>query len=280
MNLSYVFVITYFIGAILFHNYFRKSALKEKHTTELIFFMKFSAGIIMLLFIPLFEWKLPTNIWFYIIPISLAFITAMLDKYQAICRKELEVSAIQILSVLERLPAILFATLILLQPFSYNNLFTLVLFCIAIIIAFYRKNGTFDFNKYSLYWIGCILSFGTITISLIEFSKEFNIALFLGLDFVFSSIFIYLFLGKKEKLKSVIKNKNYKNYLCSFGWAILQISMILAYHYGNYNEVSTLLILAPFIIILSAFIISNERKHIFRYLISSILISIGLYFLI
>ena len=141
-----------------------------------------------------------------------------------------------------------------------------------------NNKGKLELNKY---FIVCIISNFLFAIAMfinVNISENFNIGLYTVITVLIPSLIIKLVSRISiNDLKQEFKLYDKKKFmLVSFSWAIMLISSVKAYEYGNISIVAPLLTLSMVTNSIYEFFIDKDKKSLKRKLLVSLLIVIGI----
>lgn len=268
--------ITYLIAAVLYAQTFKRANRNMKNATLLTILLEFFTACFSILLIPLFEFKISTNIITYIILLAVSIIYAITDRLNIESRYGLEPSIFSMLKQLSTAFIIILGILFLKEPLIFNKLLGAFMIIFSNFLLSYNKRKI-KFNKY---FIMCFFSnflFAIAMIINVNIAQEFNIAFYCLLTVLVPALMIKLITRYKIKdLKEEFNLYDKKLFIFSAAmWSIMLISSIKAYEFGNIVVVASLLALTSILNSIVEFVFNKNKKELLKKVILSILIITG-----
>lgn len=272
-----VYVILYVFLSVAFNQSYKICTRFMKKSSALTILLQLTSSIFCILVIPLFKFKLPRDISVYIF-LSLAIIFYTLNnRLSTISRSGVEASTYSVIKQLPTVFMIFAGILFFKEPFVIEKTLGAFLIVFSNVLVFYKK-GVFTFNKFVLFGVIANLCMAIGMFIDVNYSGEFNLALYILLIMFIPSILI--FIVEKVKVKDIINE--YKNgdkfniFITSFSWTFMMIVKIKAYNLGEVVVVAPLCSLAVILSIILGYFFLNEKDNLMRKVIASILILIGI----
>ena len=148
----YVNLIIYLILYVLVTQMFKIATKSSKNDGALTILLQLLGGICVLIFIPFFKMKFPTNVSTYIFLGIATIFYAIADRVNTTARRGLEVSLYSILGQLSTVFIIIWGVLFFKEEIIIKKLLGALLILLGNIIVLYKK-GRFEWNKYIFFSI-------------------------------------------------------------------------------------------------------------------------------
>ena len=146
-NICGVNIILFLIFSLIFDQTYKVCTRNSKSDGALTVILEFLAGLIILLLIPFFDIKFPTDIKIYILwGISIIFF-AITDRINTTVRRGVEASTFNILRQISTVFILLAGILIFKEELVLKKIIGAILIIFSNILIFYEK-GVFKNNKY------------------------------------------------------------------------------------------------------------------------------------
>ncbi len=270
------YVALYIIIAVIFNNSYKVATKSSKMHGPLTIVIQIIAGISVLALCPLFEFKLPTNIWVYVFLGLVAIFYAITDRVNTTVRSNIEASKFSIINQIYTVFMILFGITLFKEPVVFTKMLGAFLIIFSNILVFYKK-GKFKINKYVVLAILANLSLATAMFLDINISKNFNLAIYVSATFLIPAIILFIFERTKiSDIKKEFKEGNKKAILITaFSWALMVIFGLKAYQLGQVTIVAPLVAISVILNVLTGYIFLNERDNLVKKIIAAILIIIS-----
>lgn len=270
-------LILYLILYVVFTQAYKVVTKKNKNDGALTILLQFLGGIFVLLFIPFFEIKFPTDIkvWAFL---GLAVIFyAIADRVNTTARKGLEVSVYSLLNQLATVFIIVWGIIFLKEPILLNKLLGALLIILGNILVLYKK-GKFEWNKYILFSI-----LGNLSISFALFidvgtSESFNLPIYVALTLIIPGLLILIF--ERIKVKDIIlefKNGNKKAITAiTLSWGTMIVAILRAYTLSNVTTIASLSATTTILNVFVAYFFLKEKDSLFKKIIAAIIVVLGI----
>ena len=147
MNKWEFWVILYLISAVIFAQSFKIANRRMTNAGSLTILLEIFTALFAILFIPFFEFKIPTNPSIYIILLIVIIIYAITDRLNIESRYGLDPSTFSMLKQLSTVFMIILGFILLKEEFILKKIIGAVLIIGANVILAFEK-GKLSFNKY------------------------------------------------------------------------------------------------------------------------------------
>lgn len=271
------YVIIYLIFAVAFNQAYKFIVKSMKKAGSLTVLVEGLAGLICLLMVPFFELKFPKDYRVYLFLALAIIFYALNDRISTTARSGIEASTYSIIKQLSTVFMIFAGLIFFKEPFIWNKILGAVLIIGSNFLVFYKK-GNFKLDKYV--GLGIIANI-CLTIALfidVNYSKEFNLPMYVSITLIFPALLI--FLVERIKIKDIVleyKNCN-KMFLLvtSISWAIMMISKLMAYNLGKVTVIAPLCSLTVILNVVVGYFAFKERENLLKKIVAAILIILGI----
>ena len=276
LNSWWIFMILYLVFVAIFNQFVKISTKTSKHDGALTAILQLVAGISVLVFIPFFEIKFPTDykIWLFL-GLSIIFY-AINDRIHTTARKNLEVSMDSILRQLSTVFVFIVGITFFKEESSLFKILGITLILFSNILILYSK-GNFKLNKYVWINLISILSYSIATCLDVGNSGNFTLPIYISTTLVVPAILIIIFEKiKLKELKDEFLTGNKKAILIGgLSWGLLILALLRAYGLADVTIISPLSALSVIINVIVSYIFLKERNSIVKKIISAVGIAIG-----
>lgn len=272
-----IFVILYLILAVIFDQFYKISTKSLIKPGALTILLEFTGAITVLLLIPFFEIKFPTDIRVYVfLALSIIFYT-LSDRLNTTVRSGIETSTFSIIRQLSTVFMIFAGLLFFKEPFVINKFIGALLIIFSNVLIFYKKGK----GKPNRFVVLGLLSNICFTIALfldVNISDNFNLPIYAALTLGVPSILIFIFERIKiSDLKEELKNGNKKAMLItSICWSFSIVAQLRAYQFGNVSIVAPLCSLTVILNVIAGYFILKEKDDAPKKCVAAILIILGI----
>ena len=275
-NIWWIYVVFYLILYVTYTQYYKIATKKCKSTSALTVLLRFTSGIIILLAIPLFNFKFPKSIFSYVfLSLACAFF-ALSDRMYTASYKELEVSTYSILSQLSTAFIFVFGILFFKEPLIIKRIIGAILILLANVLVLYKKRK-FTWNKYYLFNIIANLSFAIGMTLNVGISEQFNLAFYIAITLCSSAILIFIF--ERIKFKDIIgeyKEGNKKAIVVvSILDGVTSLLILRAYQLESVTLIAPLASLKTIINVFVAHLFLKENNSLLKKIVAALIIIIG-----
>lgn len=272
-----IFVILYLILAVVCDQFFKTATKALTKPGVLTTIVQLIGSITVLLLVPLFEMKFPTDVKVYFfLGLAIIFYTIS-DRLNTTVRSGIEASTFSIIRQLSTVFMIFAGLVFLKEPFVLNKLLGAILIIISNILIFYKKSE----GKPNKYVILGIISNICYTIALfldVNISDNFNLPFYVATTLSIPAILIFIFERVKiSDIKNEFKNENKKAIIVTgITWALSIVAQLRAYQLGNVSIVAPLCALAVILNVIIGYFFQKERENMTKKIVAAILIIIGI----
>lgn len=271
-------IILYLIFSLIFAQCFKETNRNMKNASALTILLEVFTAIFALLLSPLFTYKFSLEPKILLTLGTVTIIYAATDRLNIEARYGLAPSTFSMLKQLSTVFMVIFGFVFLKENIIFSKIIGIILILLANILLSTNKKGKLELNKY---FIMCIISNFLFAIAMfinVNISDNFNIGLYTVIT-VLIPAFIIKIVSKlsikdlKQEFKLYDKSKFM---LVSFSWAMMLISSVKAYEYGNISIVAPLLTLSMVTNSIYEYFIDKDKNSLKRKLAISLLIVIGI----
>lgn len=272
-----VYIILYLILGVLFDQGYKVATKKLSNAGSLTIILQFVATISILLAIPFFEIKFPSNPKVYIFLLFSIIFYAVNDRLNTTVRSGIEASTFSIIKQLSTVFMIFTGILFFKEEFILNKFIGALLIIISNILIFYKREKTGP-NKYVI--LGVIANiFYSIALFLdVNISDSFNLPIYVALSLGIPMILILLI--ERIKPKEIIEEFKNGNKLAiivtAVSWSYLILFNLRAYQLGNVSIVAPLCSLTVILNVIVGYIFLKEKDNLLKKIIAACLIILGI----
>ena len=272
-----IFVILYLVFAVIFNQSYKVATKSLTKPGALTILLEFVGAVAILLLIPLFEIKFPTDPKIYLfLGLSIIFYT-ITDRLNTTVRSGIEASTFSIIHQLSTVFMIFAGVLFFKEPFVLSKFIGALLIVFSNILIFYKK-GAWKPNKYII--LGVVANiFFTIALFLdVNISDNFNLPIYVALTLGVPSILIFIFERIKfSDIKNEFKNGNKKAMIItSLSWSLSIVAQLRAYQLGNVSVVAPLCALSVILNVIIGYLFLKEKENLPKKIIAAMLIILGI----
>ena len=272
-----IFVILYLVFSVIFNQTYKITTKSLTKPGALTMILQMIGSLFILLMIPLFEIKFPTEPKIYLfLALSIIFY-AINDRLNTTVRSGIEASTFSIIHQLSTVFMIFAGVLFFKEPFILNKFIGALLIVFSNILIFYKK-GMRKPNKYILLGILANIFF-TIALFLdVNISNNFNLPIYVALTLGIPSIFIFIFERIKiSDIKEEFKNGNQKAILVTaISWSLSIVAQLRAYQLGNVSVVAPLCALSVILNVIVGYFLLKEKDDLAKKIVAAALIIFGI----
>ncbi len=271
-----IYIALYVFLNIIYNQYYKISTKNMVSSASLTILLELIASIVCLFFIPLFDFKLPSNIYTYIFLFLATIFYTLNNRLSTVSRSRLDASTYMIIKQIPAVVMIITGILLFKENIIFNKILGAFIIIFSNILVFYNKRKI-KIDKYVLIGIlsNIFLSIGMIID--VSYSDEFNLPLYVLITMFIPAVITLLF--ERVKIKNIIYEYKCVDkmslYLTSFCSSIMMISKLIAYNLGDLTLVAPLSSLSVILSVITGYLFFNEKENIFKKVIASILIIIG-----
>ena len=272
-NICGVNIFLFLIFSLIFDQTYKICTKNSKSDGALTVILEFLAGVFILLLIPFFEIKFPTDIKIYILwGISIIFF-AITDRINTTVRRGVEASTFNILRQISTVFILIAGILIFKEEVVFKKIIGAILIIFSNILIFYEKD-VFKNNKFVLLGIIANITYTVAILLEIDLANYFNLPMFIGINLMVPAILIYIFNRVKIKdIKEEFSCHN-KGLLCinSLTWGLSIFAQIRAYNIGNMTIVAPLCATAVILNVIAGYLFLKERDNLLKKIIAGAII--------
>lgn len=276
LNNWIVQVIMYLLLATVFTQFYKMATKTMQKTGALTVVLQMLAGISVLLLVPFFEFKFPTDIKIYImLGISILFYT-ITDRINTTVRSGLEASTFNILQQLSTTFMIFAGLIFLKEEFVLIKFIGAMLIIFSNVLIFYKK-GKFEFNKYIALGVLSNISY-TIALFLdVNNSDSFNLPFYVAITLIIPSILVMIFdrVKPSEIKNELVKGNKKAIIITALSWGIMIVSQLRAYQLEKVSIVAPLCALTVILNVIIGYVFLKEKENVLRKIVAAILIIIS-----
>lgn len=272
-----VYVILYLIFAVIFNQAYKVSTKTLIKPGALTILLEVIASLSILLLIPFFEIKFPTDPKVYLfLGLSIIFYTIS-DRLNTTVRSGIEASTFSVINQLSTVFMIFAGVLFFKDPFVLNKFIGAILIVFSNILIFYKK-GSGKPNKYILLGVVANLCFTVALFLDVNNSDNFNLPIYTALTLGVPAILIFIFEKiKLSDIKEEFKNGNKKAMLItSLSWSLSIVAQLRAYQLGNVSVVAPLCALSVILNVIVGYILLKEKEDLPKKIMAALLIILGI----
>lgn len=271
-------VIIYLIFSLLFAQCFKETNRNMKNASALTILLEIFTALFALLLSPLFTFEFSLNPKILLTLGTVTIIYAATDRLNIEARYGLAPSTFSMLKQLSTVFLVIFGFVFLKEKIVLTKIIGITLILLANIFLSTNNKGKLELNKY---FIMCLISNFLFAIAMfinVNISDNFNIGLYTVITVLIPALIIKIVSKLSIKdLKQEFKLYDKKKFMIvSFSWAMMLISSVKAYEYGNISIVAPLLTLSMITNSIYEYFIDKDKKSLKRKLIISLLIVLGI----
>ena len=272
-NICGVNIILFLIFSLIFDQTYKVCTRNSKSDGALTVILEFLAGLIILVLIPFFDIKFPTDIKIYILwGISIIFF-AITDRINTTVRRGVEASTFNILRQISTVFILLAGILIFKEELVLKKIIGAILIIFSNILIFYEK-GVFKNNKYILLGVLANITYTVAILLEIDLANYFNLPMFIGINLMIPAILIFIF--NRVKFKDIKEELSLNNkgilLINSLTWGLSIFAQIRAYNLGNMTIVAPLCATAVILNVIAGYLFLNEKDNLLKKVVSGIII--------
>ncbi len=271
------YVMLYLVLATLFTQFYKITTRTLTKPGALTVLLQMTAGLIVLLLSPFFEFKFPNSINVYImLGISVVFY-AISDRMNTTVRSGIEASTYSMIKQLSTTFMIFAGLIFFKEEFVLTKFIGAILIIFSNLLIFYKKKGKFEFNKYILLGILSNIAFTVALFLDVNISDNFNLSFYVAITLMVPALLIIICERiKPSEIKREIVNGNKKSILITaLSWGTMILVQLRAYQLGNVTVVAPLCALTVILNVIIGYIFLKEKENLLRKIIAAVLIIIS-----
>ena len=269
-------VALYLLCAVIYNQTYKQMTKNMKKAGALTVLIEALAGLFALVYVFLFEFKLPKNPYVYLFLALACIFYALNDRISTNVRSGLEASSFSIIKQTNTVYMIIIGLLFFKEEFVLKKMIGALLIIFSNILVFYKK-GAFKNKKYV--FLGLLASFfNTIALVIdVNYSKQFNIPIYSSFTLLVPAILIFLFERIKIKdIKEEYINSNKKLvFLLALAGGSMVVLKLRAYQLGQVIVIAPLCTLTIILNVLVGYFLFKEHDNLLKKIIAGILIVIS-----
>lgn len=271
-------VIIYLVLTVGFSQMYKMATRRSKKDGALITCIQILSSIFILLAIPFYGIKFPTDYTVYLWLLASIVFYAIADRLNATVRRGLEVSTFSIIEQVKTVFIITLGLLFFKEPFVWTKILGAILIVATNVFLLYQK-GKFVINKYVILELLACLSISIANFIDIGISEQFNLPIYIALTLMIPAIFIIVLERiKLKEIKEEFMEGNKKAILITSGiWGFMILFFLQAYQYGTVTTVTPIASLSVVFNVIAGYLFLKERNDITKKIIAGILIFISIF---
>ena len=275
---NYLFyVILHLIFYTAYTYSYKVLALKMKSAEGLTILINLVSALLNILLIPFFKIKFPTHFLVYLLLILSCAFYSINNLFQTKVVKELQMSSWSMLKQVSNVILVFAGVLFLKEKFVLKKFIGALIIIGSNILIFFQKDSSSN-KKYI--WLGFLASLFSALAMLVDarISGEFNIPFYSIFTFMIPSLMIVI--CTKITFKDIVYEFKISNkwmlILSCFFSVFAYLLKLYAYKIGEIMIVAPLCTLTVILNVIIGYLFLHERDNLFKKLLSSILIIIGI----
>ena len=271
------FVALYLTFEVLYNQNYKKATKRTKNTGALTVLLELIGGTSILIMCPIMGYSFPkeVKIWIFL-GCAIVFYT-IAGRLNTNVMKGVEVSTYCILRQIPTVFTTVGGVLFFGEQFVITRFIGAGLIIASNILIFYKK-GSFVTNKYL--FIGLLANLLTSIGRMLDISISDNMSLPIYSSLVLTVPAILTWTVERIKfsdIKAEFINGDKKSIIiCGLVWGFMMISLLKAYQVGKVTIVSPIAAASVLINVVIGYIFLNERKHLTKKIIASVLIVLAI----
>jgi len=269
------------IFGILFYQFYKLTIRNVKKDGAITIILQLIAGLSVLIWMPFFNFKFPTNLKIYILLFLATIFYAINDRLQTAAMKYLEVSVLSIINQLSNIFIIIIGLTIFREPLLISKIIGVILILLGNVYLLYRKRKL-DLNKYIILAILSNLAFSIAMSTDIGISKLFNLPIYISITLIIPALIIKII----EKIPTYTIIKEYENgekkyfYATGISWGLAILFSLRSFRFGQITTIIPLQSTAILLNIIIAYLFLKERNNLLKKLLAALIVISGIYFTI
>lgn len=277
MNNCLLFVFLYLMFSSIYNVVYKVISQNMKKAGSLTVLIEIVGSITSLTLMFLFKFKLPNNKFIYLLVLLSIIFYTIQNRLATTSRSKIKASSYGILKQISSIVVFFLGILFLKEDVTIRRVIAFILLLLSNVVAFYSpfKN---KFNKYLILGVFANIFLGVAMFLDIITSKSFNISFYIFL-ILFIPALINLFFEKisfNDLKTEWISNNKKLIILTGMCFPIMTITKLYAYKLGEVSFITPLCSLTVILNVLMSYVFLNEKVNVFKNLIASTLIVIGL----
>lgn len=275
---AYLFLFFYLIFTVIFNESYKVVSQNMKSAASLTVLVELIAGISSLIWVFLFKLKFPTDFKVYLfLGLAIIFYTIQ-NRLATYARSGMDASSYSIIKQLSNVFVFIMGFVFFKEELTLQKIIGAILLIGSNIIIFYQK-GSWKNNRYLLVGVIANVCMGIALFLDVNTSNSFNLAFYVSITLLIPALLIFII--EKVKIKEIIYewNMNFKKIILLTGlsWSLMMLTKLKAYQLGKVTKIAPLCSLTVILNVLFAFLFLKNKENLFKKLIASILIVIGVF---
>jgi len=271
-----IYLVLSLFSTVIFTQFYKISTKKSKSDGALTILLQTLAGTIIILLMPFFEFKFPSDLKIYIFLGTACIFYAIADRLNTTVRSGLEASTFGILRQLSTVFMILFGITLFKEPIVLTKMIGTVLIIFSNVLIFYKK-GKIVINKYIVLGILGNIAFAIAMFLDVSISKSFNLSIYVALTLLVPAILIIIFEKIKiSEIKAEFVDGDKKAIITTaLSWGITIVTLLKAYQLGDVTVIAPLSAISVTLNVIAGYVFLKERNNLSKKIIAAILIIIS-----
>lgn len=268
----WLYVILYLILSVIFNQAYKVATQKIKKTGALTVVLQMLAGVAVLIYMPVFGWRLPSNAMAYVLLVIACCFYAASDRMFTTVRSKVEASTFSVITQLSTSFLIIAGLVFMGEPIIVTKTIGAFMIIGSNFLLFFKPK-TFAFDKGFLLGVVAQVIFTAAVFTDVNISGRFNIPFYVAFTLIVPSLLICIFerITPKQIKEEFMDNKK-PILLTAAVWGPLIIAMLMAYNLGQVSIVAPLTALTAILNVIVGYIFLKERSNLFRKVIASMVI--------
>jgi drug/metabolite transporter (DMT)-like permease len=277
-NFWQIHFIGFLISVVLFFQFYKLAVKDAKNDGSATILLQTIAGVSVLIFIPFFPIKFPTDEKFYVFLLFASIFYALNDRLQVTARKHLEVSVFSIINMLKTVFLVLFGLLFFKEDFVLMKIVGAVFILFGNGLLFYKK-GSLKVNKYAMLSVLATLVFAIAMSIDIGISSGFNLPIYISLTLLIPAIILFIF--ERQSFFKIMQEYNTKRkkyfYITGLFWGLTILFTLKAYQLGEVTTLAPIFASSVIANVVVAYFFHKEKDNIIKKIVASLIVLIGVY---
>lgn len=273
-------MLLYIVLATGLNQFYKLTTRTMKNSAAQTIGLQLVAGLSCLVFMPLFEFRFPSNTWTYLL-LSLSCVFYAINNFMiANVRKNLEASVVGIIQQSYTVLMTLAGFILFNEQVTLFKIMGVLMIVGGNVLVFWRQKKT---KEIKYVWMGLLAYVCNVAAGLIDvgYSGEFNLPFYVAFLYIIPALFI--FIGSRVRITNIIeeyKRANKRNYfITGFCWGVHYFVLLIAYSIGEVSVVAPLASLSVFSNVIVGYFWLKEKDRIAKKVIAAILATLGIIFI-
>lgn len=271
-------IIALLIVMVIFVQFYKLAVVGARKDGAVTVVLQSIGGISILVLAPFYPMQFASDPKIYLFLFIAIIFYALNDRIEATVRKHLDVSLYSILNQFSRVFLVLYGLFLLGEDLVPQKLIGGALILLGSIALFYRQ-GKIRLNRYVILSMLASFFIATAIIIDVDISTHFNLPFYIMITLIAPSVII--FIAERFSLRDIheeFRSERMKYHLITgIAWGLLILFMIRALQLGEVIIVAPLIAVSVLLNVIVAYFFHNERSHLPRKIIISLVIILGIY---